>query len=101
MIYKDLTEAVEAVHTGDAILIDVRSLDEHKQQSAHKAIHLDVTDIENGHDPELDNDTIILIHCRSGGRANMACSILTARGYTKVQNVGGLNHWLAAGGKPQ
>jgi len=101
MIYKDLAAAVKAVHSGGAVLIDVRTLDEHKQQSAHKAVHLDVSDIENGHDPELENDTTILIHCRSGGRANMACSILAARGYTSVQNVGGLSHWLAAGGRPQ
>jgi len=94
-----LATAVEAVHTGNAVLLDVRTHDEHKQQSAHKAIHLDVSDIESGHDPELAKDTVILIHCRSGGRAGKACSILVARGYTNVQNVGGLSHWLDAGGR--
>ncbi len=98
-MFTNLQEAVKAVEAGDAVLLDVRTYDEHKQQSAHQAVHLDVSDIEAGNDPQLDRDTIILVHCRSGGRAGVACSLLTTRGYTKIQNVGGLSHWLNAGGK--
>ena len=98
-MFTDLSEAVEAVHAGEAILLDVRTHGEHSQQAAHKSVHLDVNDIQAGHDLDLDKDTIILVHCRSGGRAGMACSILETRGYQKVQNVGGLGHWLSAGGK--
>ncbi len=98
-MFDDIKKAVEAVHAEDAVLLDVRTHDEHKQESALKAVHIDVFDIEQGKDPHVNKDTPILIHCRSGGRADRACSILTARGYTKVQNVGGLTHWLEAGGK--
>ena len=98
-MFKDLPTAIEAVNSGEAILLDVRTLKEHKDQAAHKAVHLDVLDIQKGHDPELEKDTVILIHCRSGGRAGTAHTILEARGYSNVQNVGGLIHWLDAGGK--
>ena len=98
-MFDDLAAAVEAVNVGDAVLLDVRTIDEHQLQAAHSAVHLDVYDIETGADPDLDKDSVILVYCRSGGRAGMACSLLAARGYTKLQNVGGLNHWLDAGGK--
>ncbi len=99
-MFDDIQDAVEAVHSGEAILLDVRTLDEHQQGSAHGALHFDAYEIMDGADPGLEKDARIVIYCRSGGRANAVCTILADRGYQNLQNVGGLTHWLAAGGRP-
>lgn len=98
MPYTSLSEAVQAVHDGEAVLVDVRTYEEHEQQAAHKSVHLDVSDIQAGSNPDIPKDSIVLMYCRSGGRAGTACSILSSRGYKNVLNVGGLSQWLAAGG---
>ena len=45
---------------------------------------------------ELPRDRDILIHCRSGGRSAMACSMLAANGFSRLFNLeGGINGWAA------
>lgn len=98
-MFKTIEEAVEAVQSGQAVLIDVRTHAERRMHATVDAQHLELAAIEAGADPDHAKDHPILIHCRSGGRAGMACSILQSRGFTNVHNVGGLNDWLAASGE--
>ena len=43
-----------------------------------------------------------MVACRSGGRSKKACGVLTAAGYTNVQNaVGGFMAWKEANGETE
>ena len=95
-MFKAIEEAVEAVRSGSATLIDVRTHAEYKSEAAIDAVHLELAAIESGENPDCAKDRQILIYCRSGGRAGTACSILQSREFTNVHNVGGLSSWLAA-----
>ena len=47
--------------------------------------------------PELDPDRPVAVHCKSGYRSMIACSLLERAGYGKVMNVeGGFDAWQAA-----
>ncbi|MBE1283933.1 MAG: rhodanese-like domain-containing protein [Rhodobacteraceae bacterium] len=50
------------------------------------------------HDPVLQKDRVIVIHCASGGRAALAGKLLKDMGYAQVFNMGGLNDWTVSGG---
>ena len=50
------------------------------------------------HDPQLQKDRAVVIHCASGGRAALAGKLLKDMGYAKVYNMGGLKEWQEAGG---
>lgn len=46
----------------------------------------------------LDRDELIAVHCKSGYRSAIACSILQSEGFTRVMNVpGGFDAWSGAG----
>jgi hydroxyacylglutathione hydrolase len=47
--------------------------------------------------PEIDRDTPIAVHCKSGYRSMIACSLLQRAGYQNVTNViGGFDAWQQA-----
>ena len=50
------------------------------------------------HDPEMQKDRVIVLHCASGGRAALAGKLLKEMGYAEVYNLGGLNDWRQGGG---
>jgi len=46
----------------------------------------------------LDRDTPLAVHCKSGYRSTIACSVLEAAGFTQFRNLsGGFDAWTAAG----
>lgn len=94
----NIDQIIEAVQLGDAVLIDVRSHGEHLEAAARGARHLDVVDIQRGVEPDVEKHTPIYLYCRTGIRANTACLILRSKGYENVYNLGGLTHWIDAGG---
>lgn len=47
--------------------------------------------------PEIDRDTPVAVHCKSGYRSMIACSLLERAGFTQVMNVqGGFDAWQQA-----
>lgn len=50
------------------------------------------------HDPELQFDRPVILHCASGGRAALAGKLLKDMGYQEVYNLGGFQDWKDAGG---
>jgi adenylyltransferase/sulfurtransferase len=43
---------------------------------------------------ELDRDSEIVVHCKSGQRSTQACEILRTAGFARVSNLaGGINAW--------
>ncbi|MFZ0284150.1 MAG: rhodanese-like domain-containing protein [Terriglobales bacterium] len=48
--------------------------------------------------PEIDHDAPVAVHCKSGYRSMIACSLLQRAGFRNVTNVvGGFDSWLLAG----
>ncbi|MGO9125625.1 MAG: rhodanese-like domain-containing protein [Terriglobales bacterium] len=48
--------------------------------------------------PEIDRDAPVAVHCKSGYRSMIACSLLQRAGFRNVANVvGGFDAWLLAG----
>lgn len=88
---QDLSERRRDLH-----LIDVR------REGEWKAGHIDGAewfplDNLNKTLPSTDRDTPIAVHCKSGYRSAIACSLLQRAGFTNVSNVlGGFDAWQGA-----
>ncbi|MDY3781302.1 MAG: rhodanese-like domain-containing protein [Candidatus Faecousia sp.] len=78
-----------------AVLLDVRTEDEYAVEHAAGAKLLPLDDIEDADLPALlpQQDTPILIYCRTGRRSALAAAQLMDRGYENLYDLGGLNGW--------
>ncbi len=74
-----------------AVLLDVRSPEEYSDYHIDNAINFDVIRLEQGELPNADKTTPVFTYCRSGRRSEVAKQILTASGFTKVYNLGGID----------
>lgn len=74
----------------DAILLDVRSPQEYRENHLSGSINLPLYNIESNCKEMLPNkeDTII-IYCQSGNRSKRAMQILQKEGYTNLYNIAG------------
>ena len=99
--------AADFVNAPDGtIVIDVRETGEVTMSGmAEGAVHIPLMMLQFRADPAhpdyeplLDRDARIGVYCASGGRSASAKSILERLGYKDVHNIGGLGHWVQAGG---
>ena len=75
----------------NAVLLDVRTPEEHKNGYLKGAVLLPLAELERKIVNEVpDKNTPIYIYCRSGRRAETAVDKLKAMGYTDLHNLGGL-----------
>ncbi len=75
----------------NAVLLDVRTPEEHKNGYLEGAVLLPLAELESKIVNEVpDKNTPIYIYCRSGRRAGTAVEKLKAMGYTDLHNLGGL-----------
>ena len=75
----------------NAVLLDVRTPEEHKNGYLEGAVLLPLAELESKIVNEVpDKNTPIYIYCRSGRRAETAVDKLKAMGYTDLHNLGGL-----------
>jgi rhodanese-related sulfurtransferase len=88
---------IEEVKSGNAQLLDVRTLEEWQSGHAEHALHVPVEALLSGNVEGIVPSKKIYLYCRSGGRAGVATEYLQSRGF-QAENVGGLNDWLRAGG---
>lgn len=79
----------------DAILLDVRTPGEIRQQSLNADLSLDFNSPDfSAQVARLDKDKTYLVYCRSGNRSGQACELMNQQGFTKLYNlVGGLMNW--------
>ena len=89
--------AAELVKQG-AVLIDVREAHEHAKENIPGARHHALSQIDAGH-PMRAGDTVLIYHCKSGGRTNMnAARLAAASGACEVYLLGGgIEAWRRAG----
>lgn len=87
--------AKELIINENAILLDVRTLDEYNESHIEGAKLLTLDDINevNALDVIGDTDVSVIVYCKSGNRSNQALSELKALGYTKVYDLGAMSNW--------
>ena len=99
-------DAVQGAREGSVTVIDVR---EHKELAASGkaagALHIPLGRLQDMADPRhpdfhagLKQDGRIALYCASGARSSSARRMLVGLGYDDVHNIGGLGHWVSAGG---
>jgi phage shock protein E len=87
---------------GEIAWIDVRTVDEFRQQHVDGAVNIPYEEIDAGIAKlDLEKDSTIYLYCKSGRRAGIAKASLDALGFTAVMNVGGLEAALAEAEKAQ
>ena len=94
--YKKITsdEAKNIMSTQNAIVVDVRSLEEYNEGHIPNAISIPLETIGNEAETKLKNkDDLILVYCRSGRRSREAALRLIEKGYTNVIDFGGIQDW--------
>jgi rhodanese-related sulfurtransferase len=90
--------AIGVINKEDAVLLDVREMNEIKDGMINNAIHIPLSAI-NKRLNELDKykDRAVLVYCRSGNRSGSVCRTLSSRGFDKVYNLaGGIMAWQDA-----
>lgn len=87
-------EAKQIMDTQECIILDVRYEHEYEEKHIEHAINLPLSKLNEQAKTILnDKDALILVYCRTGKRASMACTILEGLGYTNVHNFGGIVDW--------
>ena len=79
-------ETVKRLENKLSILIDVRKENEYKSQHVVNAHNYQLSSINN-YLPKFDEKNDYYIHCQSGYRSMIACSILKSRGIHNITNV--------------
>ena len=75
----------------NAVLLDVRTPEEHKTGYLEGALLLPLAELESKISSTVsDKNTPIYIYCRSGRRAGTAVEKLKTMGYTDLHNLGGV-----------
>ncbi len=80
--------------TPDAVLLDVRFMEEYEEIRIPGSILIPVTELADRLD-ELPKDAQkpIVVYCRSGNRSATAAGILIDAGFPLVYDMGGINNW--------
>lgn len=81
-------ETVKRLENKSSTLIDVRKENEYKSQHVVNANNYQLNSINN-YLPKFDEKNDYYIHCQSGYRSMIACSILKSRGIHNITNVVG------------
>lgn len=88
---KDITisEAEQIIaNTPNAVLIDVRSVQEYREYHIDGAICIPHFEIQSRIEKEVTNkSSLIIIYCQSGLRSKLAMEILLKKGYQNVYNI--------------
>ena len=79
-------ETVKRLENKSSTLIDVRKENEYKSQHVVNAHNYQLSSINN-YLPKFDEKNDYYIHCQSGYRSMIACSILKSRGIHNITNV--------------
>ena len=80
----------------DAVLVDVREIDEWEAGHAPDAIHIPLGELTE-RVGELPTDRTVYVLCHVGGRSAQATRVLTGQGIDAVNIDGGIVEWYRAG----
>jgi rhodanese-related sulfurtransferase len=102
----DAAQAQRLIAEKGALLLDIRDAPElEKMGRAEGSHHIPRGMLEFRadpaspfHDPVLQKDRPVVLHCASGGRAALAGKLLKDMGFAEVYNLGGFKDWKEGGG---
>ncbi len=88
-------EAKEQLDKDDSIIvIDVRDDYEFANGHIKNAINIPMSKLVDEIEGKVpDKKCKIFVNCLSGGRSKASCSLLSAKGYENVFDIGGINSW--------
>ncbi len=75
----------------DALIVDVRTVEEFNTDRYQGAINIPLDSIKNRLSEFGAKDQTVIVYCRSGRRSGIAKKLLKEAGYTKVYNGGSLS----------
>lgn len=79
----------------DVQIVDVRGASEFETAHIKGAINIFVGTLEDNLD-KISKDKLIVVHCQSGTRSTIACSILAKNGFQNIKDYsGGMKEWMA------
>ncbi|MGL4830298.1 MAG: rhodanese-like domain-containing protein [Vibrio sp.] len=79
----------------NALLVDVRTVEEYAQGHLENALNWPLSDIETAFQA-VEKNRPIVVYCRSGNRSGIAQKYLIEQGYTQVHNGGGYDEMRQA-----
>ena len=88
-------EAWDMMNTREVVILDVREQNEFDAGHIAGAVLLPVGTItaETASAVIPNQDSVVLVYCRSGKRSKTASQALAELGYTEVYEFGGINTW--------
>ena len=88
-------EAKEMMDTQKVIILDVREQEEFDAGHIPGAVLLSVGRISEETAAAVipEQDSVVLVYCRSGNRSKTASAALAELGYTNIFEFGGINTW--------
>lgn len=94
----DAQDAIMMINKQDAIIVDVRSVEDYKKGHIVNAKNIPVSQIDKGNFAEIEKhkESPIIVVCASGDRSSGAAGKLTKAGFTQVNNLlSGMNGWAS------
>ncbi|MFQ6943804.1 MAG: rhodanese-like domain-containing protein [Clostridia bacterium] len=77
-------EATEIYERTNALLIDVRTPEEYRENHIEGAVNIPVYEIDNIKNEIIDPNKVILVYCKTGKRSKIVKQILIQNGYKNV-----------------
>ncbi|MGH1468589.1 MAG: rhodanese-like domain-containing protein [Bdellovibrionales bacterium] len=87
-------EDLQEVRMNKSVGVDVRTLQEIKQNPAPGSVHIDMSEIAERFEKEFPVKSLhIALFCEVGGRAERVKEFLETRGYSNLKNIGSWREW--------
>jgi len=85
-------EAKKLVTEG-ALLVDVRTESEFRDQHVDGAINIPLQELDVRLGELGEKSTVMVLYCRSGARSGSARRLLRGQGFTSVHDLGAMGRW--------
>ncbi|MDH5600978.1 MAG: rhodanese-like domain-containing protein [Gammaproteobacteria bacterium] len=91
-------ESTQMINHDDALVLDVREMNEYSQGHILNSVHIPLTNLKNRiSEIEKHKSKKVIVACRSGHRSSHACANLRKNGFENVFNLrGGVMAWQNA-----
>lgn len=87
-------KAKELIINNQAILVDVRTVDEYNDNHIEGAANLPVDELDDNVDNTIKSkDSYVIVYCKSGARSHEAYEKLVSLGYKNVYDFGSIDNW--------
>jgi len=86
-----------AFEDSEAVIVDVRTLEEIQRGVIENAIHIDVMETDDFIEKikDWDKEKKYFLYCQSGGRSGAACNLMNRLGFKHTYNLeGGILDWM-------